>query len=430
MFDVDDGGSAASSTSLSCSATHLGGTTRYKMLETIREYALERLDATGETPQIRKRHAVHYSGFAEQAGAGLKGPQERAWLGRIEDELDNLRAAVMWSLASGDTHLACGCVRALGLQGLRIESVVSAWAESITECAAAHDDPAYPVALAVAAYAKMGEGQPDDAAGCAARHWHASRTRPCRQQSRAVSCRASQQWSLRGGRNPGEHAEQWLSAAEAAGDVYEMAIALNMMAVSQNMAGDPSAYDTAEECLRMARGAEVRAPSHTASLRLPWWTLQLIRPAPSTCSMSRSVLPWRQPTRSPRSSPPVFETRCCSSLGTTKPPLLLTSTPRSRAFQYGRRDQQIPILGGLAACFAARGTPEPAAVIDGWIRSIIGSDGAATGALYTGQLEWIARLPEVLGADRYTALAATGAAMTAAQVLDYAQQHTGAAQSR
>src|SRR5205085_1803371 len=96
-------------------------------------------------------------------------------------------------------------------------------------------------------------------------------------------------------------------------------------------------------------------------------------------------------------------------------------------FEYGRRDQQITILGGLAVCLAARGTPEPAAVIDGWIRSFVGADGLSpTGGLYAGPFERMAQLPEVIGADRYATLAAAGAAMTAAQVLDYARQHTDA----
>jgi predicted ATPase len=406
-------------------ATDLGGVTRYKMLETIREYALERLDATGETPQVRMRHAVHYTDFAERAGAGLKGPPERAWLGRVEDELDNLRAAVMWSLASGDTHLACACVRALGLQGLRIEPVVSAWAVSITECAAAQDDPAYPVALAVAGYAKMGEGRPDDATRlCNAALARLETTpAPPAVACRVLSCVAAMEPVL--GRNPEEFAQRWVHAAQAAGDDYETALALNMLAVGQNMAGDPAAHDTAEECLRQAWACG--SPSAIAYCLFttamvdapvdPVGALDLLDM--SLHSAETAANTFAAITAAGIRNALLFQSGQYEAAGRA----YLDAT--QRAFEYGRRDQQIPMLGMLAACLAAQGSPEPAAVIDGWIRSIVGSGGVSTGAaLYTEPLQWIDRLPEALGADRCTTLRVSGGAMTASQILEYAERHT------
>ena len=74
------------------------GTTRYRLLETLRQYARERLDDLGDPDVWRRRHAEHYAEFAEQAGAELVGPEELAWRPRLIRELDNLRAAVGWSL--------------------------------------------------------------------------------------------------------------------------------------------------------------------------------------------------------------------------------------------------------------------------------------------------------------------------------------------
>jgi predicted ATPase/class 3 adenylate cyclase len=403
-------------------ATDRGGVTRYKMLETIREYALERLDATGETSQVRMRHAVHYTDFAERAGSGLKGPQERAWLGRVEDELDNLRAAVMWSLASGDTHLACACVRALGLQGLRIEPVVSAWAESIIECAAAHDDPAYPAALAVAGYAKMGEGRPDDATQLCNAALARLDEAPPAVACRVLSCASATQPYI--GRNPQEHARQWVRAAEAASDNYETALALAMVAIGQNMNSDPVGHDTAEESLRMAR-----ACGSPSAIAYCLFTTALVD-APDDPSRALDLL-----DDSIRSAEAAANTFAAINSAGIRNALLFQSGQyeaaaraclgeAQRAFQYGRIDRQAPMLGQLAACLAARGTPEPAAVIDGWSHTILGSDAISAGALYTEPFEWLAQLPEVLGADRYATLRTSGAAMTAAQILDYAQQHT------
>jgi predicted ATPase/class 3 adenylate cyclase len=74
------------------------GEPRLGMLETIREYALERLEQDDDADGARRRHAEHYAGVAEQAGAQVDGPGQLAALDRLEAEHDNLRAALAWSL--------------------------------------------------------------------------------------------------------------------------------------------------------------------------------------------------------------------------------------------------------------------------------------------------------------------------------------------
>ncbi len=73
------------------------GEPRLRMLETIRDYARERLEASAEAPAIRARHAAFFVDLAEQANEGLWGHDQAAWLDRIERELDNLRAVLEWS---------------------------------------------------------------------------------------------------------------------------------------------------------------------------------------------------------------------------------------------------------------------------------------------------------------------------------------------
>ena len=77
------------------------GEPRAGMLETIHQYALERLAEAGEEAQTRRRHAEHYAAFAEQATPQLNGREHLAWLDRLEAEHDNLRAALSWSLQTG-----------------------------------------------------------------------------------------------------------------------------------------------------------------------------------------------------------------------------------------------------------------------------------------------------------------------------------------
>ena len=79
---------------------------RFAMLETIREYALERLVASGETGLLRLYHAGYFLAMAERAAPELRaGPQQVAWLDRLEREHDNLRAALSWSLEQGEVEM-------------------------------------------------------------------------------------------------------------------------------------------------------------------------------------------------------------------------------------------------------------------------------------------------------------------------------------
>src|SRR5436305_2537847 len=75
-----------------------GDEPRIVMLETIREYALEMLDANGEERLIRHAHAVYYMTLAEESEMELVRPQQALWLKRLEQEHDNLRAAANWAL--------------------------------------------------------------------------------------------------------------------------------------------------------------------------------------------------------------------------------------------------------------------------------------------------------------------------------------------
>ncbi len=86
---------------------------RYRLLETIREYALERLAEQGSEQEIRTRHAHHFARLAERADPELRGPGQVAWMHRLDAAEDNLRAALNRSLDTED--VACGLRLANGL---------------------------------------------------------------------------------------------------------------------------------------------------------------------------------------------------------------------------------------------------------------------------------------------------------------------------
>ena len=82
------------------------GGSRYWMLETIREFAFERLAADGEATRLQHLHAEHCLVLIEREAAELRGPGQAAALRRLESEHANLRAAIAWACAQGQAELA------------------------------------------------------------------------------------------------------------------------------------------------------------------------------------------------------------------------------------------------------------------------------------------------------------------------------------
>lgn len=78
---------------------------RYRMLETVREYASELLESSGEATQVRARHAAYLAALAQEAEDQMRGPDQIAWLARLEAELANLRVALAWAIEIGDSAL-------------------------------------------------------------------------------------------------------------------------------------------------------------------------------------------------------------------------------------------------------------------------------------------------------------------------------------
>ena len=90
-----------------------GDELRFLLLETIREYAFERLREIGEIDEVRRRHAEHYLAFAELARDELRGAGQARWLASLDKEHPNLRAAAEYVRRAGDKEVELRFVSAL-----------------------------------------------------------------------------------------------------------------------------------------------------------------------------------------------------------------------------------------------------------------------------------------------------------------------------
>ena len=104
-FDVVNGVESLLDNHLLRTERMAGGEPRFGMLETIREYALERLAERGDAEAVWGRHAGFYLALTEAAEPALRGPQQLSWLERLDAELANIRAALAWATENGDADV-------------------------------------------------------------------------------------------------------------------------------------------------------------------------------------------------------------------------------------------------------------------------------------------------------------------------------------
>jgi predicted ATPase len=164
VWDVLDAGAGLVAKSM-LTADDETGTTRYQMLETLRTFARERLEASGGLDEMFRRHADHYTRFAEAADAGLAGPEEVAWRTRVHLELPNLRAAYIRCLMLGDdddVRRALRIVAALAFEAVNDRGLgVGAWAEELADRVDLAPPAVRTAVLAAAAFSAQGRNDVD-----------------------------------------------------------------------------------------------------------------------------------------------------------------------------------------------------------------------------------------------------------------------------
>lgn len=241
------------------------GETRYSFLETLREFALERLAAQGGAPAAYQRHADYFLALAKRAEPELIGPDQKAWFDRLGRELPNLRAALAWCQANS-VEMALRLAAALGqfweVRGHMAEGL--AWLQA----ALSVSPRAWPEARAWALLAagRITQTQSD-----------LNASRALLKESRQLFLRLEEPAGLahalyklgmvtaRQGDIPAslEQLRESLDIARAAGDTYSQSGALTGLALVADRQGDPAqAISYCEQALALNQAR--RDPRNTA----------------------------------------------------------------------------------------------------------------------------------------------------------------------
>jgi hypothetical protein len=240
--------------------------TRYRMLETIRQYAQDRLEDRGDTEAARRRHADYYVSLAEAAGPHLRTREVRTWARIVARETDNLRAALEWAIEVPSPDHALRLVGALSHTGIPIGWTAIEWAQAAVMIPGAENHELFPL---VAAFAALRASlQLDFEAG------EALATRAIEVQARLGTHHA---WvhmaptALAHFANDAEraqlHGRAWVDAARATGDPYDLSRALILLGMTYT--DDPDrAIVALDEAVRVARGAQLPSPLAYAHLGL------------------------------------------------------------------------------------------------------------------------------------------------------------------
>jgi predicted ATPase/DNA-binding SARP family transcriptional activator len=234
---------------------HQARTTRYRLLETIRQYAQERLERAGETAAVRGRHTDYYTGVAETAGPHLRSRDQLSWVAILTPDIDNLRAAFDGAVEESRPDPALRLVLALAVAGLPIGWTVIGWADTAAAVPGARDHELFPAVVAIAAIDATMKGQLERATTLVET---AETAQAALGEDPTEVCLARGALALF--RGDLEDARDWsevaLERARTSGDAYQIVMALVQLAGA--LTNEPArGRPVAEEAVRVARDAGI-----------------------------------------------------------------------------------------------------------------------------------------------------------------------------
>jgi predicted ATPase len=239
-----------------------GPTTRYRLLETIREYGEDRLSDYGETDQLRRGHAGYYCQLATVLGERLEGPEQLDAARQLAAERDNLLAAVNYAIDMGDTGLALRLVSHIPDPAVHIGFAVYPPVAGVLGLPGASSHDLYAHAVGVSAFLAASHGDFDRAEDACQVALDGARRLGSERERRRVewlvaTAHMTRTFALSRWRESADYAEQGARVALQDDRKASAAAALSGAATSFIMAGEPDAgVELAEEALRLARSAE------------------------------------------------------------------------------------------------------------------------------------------------------------------------------
>jgi predicted ATPase/class 3 adenylate cyclase len=259
------------------------GETRYRLLETMRDYAWEKLTEAGEIDAVAGAHARYFLAFAGKVQAGLGSPQETVWRERVERDLENLRAALRWFIAAGDAHSALAEIDALADVGSLSFMPFGMLVIEAAEMPGASGHPLRAAALGSACMSLAQQGALDEMAVYldeTERLLADVGTAPERLKfrCRVRSCLTTPIAYQRDQEHFIAFARDGLADARAIGDRLEEMRALVLLAAILGDDERDAAIDAGEEALALARELEV--PSYLAWAPM-WLATRLARSDPA-----------------------------------------------------------------------------------------------------------------------------------------------------
>jgi predicted ATPase/class 3 adenylate cyclase len=228
------------------------GRLRYRMLETVRQYAQERLEASDELLEVRAAHAGYYAGFAEVAGPHLHNADLPQWAPRVERENDNFRIVFDWALETGQAELALRVLAPLHGHGFATGYSATEWAGLAVEMPGAEDLPFF---LTVASWAAFGATMRLDLPRATQIAAQIERVQGRQGRSDPTAFQGLGTLAFFSGDLVGAHriAEEWVATARVAGDGYELSHALVLRAATEHFLNGPDARAHMEEAVRVSR---------------------------------------------------------------------------------------------------------------------------------------------------------------------------------
>jgi predicted ATPase/class 3 adenylate cyclase/tetratricopeptide (TPR) repeat protein len=238
-------------------AEEKGLQTRYRLLETIRQYGEERLGQFGEAERWRSRHASYYSGLLTQVRDYLHdSPDEVFWAVLLGAEQDNLLAAWSWAIGTGDVGTAFAVLAGFAPVEIWSTYPLVLAGEAALDLPGAAEHPGYPLALAVSAVfaaARADVAGAEELCRRAAEARARQATPDWRVEETICAARSSMAVTTGALADAARLAERTAGLARAGGDLADAAIELTFAVADRLLIGDtPGAVPLANEALALA----------------------------------------------------------------------------------------------------------------------------------------------------------------------------------